>query len=148
MIVQAEDISYTASGNLRDKQPQRCDPCKNVNHVNDVYNFTPLVKILSMKFSKPKILLENNYPDLEIAGKPLLYQAGKLLAQWLATPEWWQVHRWRYALAEESLGVSCLSTAIPSALVCAGDWCACKNIEAAYHSGIAAAESAIDLIKN
>jgi predicted NAD/FAD-dependent oxidoreductase len=87
-------------------------------------------------------------PDLEIAGKPLLYQAGKLLAQWLATPEWWQVHRWRYALAEESLGVSCLSTAIPLALVCAGDWCAGKNIEAAYHSGIAAAESAIDLIKN
>ncbi len=86
-------------------------------------------------------------PDLEIAGKPLLNQVGKLLAKWLANPEWWQVHRWRYALAEESLGVSCLSTAIPLALVCAGDWCAGKNIEAAYHSGLAAAESAIELLK-
>ena len=86
-------------------------------------------------------------PDLEIAGKPLLNQVGRLLAKWLASPEWWQVHRWRYALAEESLGVSCLSTAIPLALVCAGDWCAGKNIEAAYHSGIAAAESAIELLK-
>ncbi|MFM7602445.1 MAG: NAD(P)/FAD-dependent oxidoreductase [Pseudanabaena sp.] len=86
-------------------------------------------------------------PDLEIAGKPLLNQLGKLLAKWLAYPEWWQVHRWRYALAEESLGVSCLSTAVPLALVCAGDWCAGKNIEAAYNSGIAAAESAIELLK-
>ncbi len=85
--------------------------------------------------------------DLEIAGKPLLNQAGKLLAPWLASPEWWQVHRWRYALSEESLGVSCLSTAIPLPLVCAGDWCAGKNIEAAYHSGLAAADSAIELLK-
>ena len=85
--------------------------------------------------------------DLEIAGKPLLNQVGRLLAKWLASPEWWQVHRWRYALAEESLGVSCLSTAIPLSLVCAGDWCAGKNIEAAFHSGIAAAESAIGLLK-
>ncbi len=87
-------------------------------------------------------------PDLEIAGKPLLNQVGRLLANWLANPEWWQVHRWRYALAEESLGVSCLSTSIPLALVCAGDWCAGKNIEAAYHSGLAAAESAIELLKS
>lgn len=87
-------------------------------------------------------------PDLEVAGKPLLNQSGRLLAPWLASPEWWQVHRWRYALSEESLGVSCLSTAVPLALVCAGDWCAGKNIEAAYHSGLAAAESVIHLLKN
>ncbi len=87
-------------------------------------------------------------PDLELAGKPLLNQVGRLLSKWLANPEWWQVHRWRYALVEESLGVSCLSTAIPLSLVCAGDWCAGKNIEAAYQSGIAAAESAIELLRN
>lgn len=86
-------------------------------------------------------------PDLEIAGRPLLNQVGRLLAKWLSSPEWWQVHRWRYALAEESLGVSCLSTSIPFPLVCAGDWCAGKNIEAAYHSGLAAAESVIELLK-
>ncbi|MBD2175738.1 FAD-dependent oxidoreductase [Pseudanabaena sp. FACHB-1998] len=85
--------------------------------------------------------------DLEIAGKPLLNQVGRLLAKWLASPEWWQVHRWRYAIAQDSLGVSCLSTSIPLSLVCAGDWCAGKNIEAAYNSGLAAAESAIELLK-
>ena len=84
MIFQAEDISYSASGNLRDKQPQRCDPCKNVNHVNDVDNFTPLVKILSMKFSKPKILLENNYPDLEISQPDLIR---KLIKEYVYPPE-------------------------------------------------------------
>jgi predicted NAD/FAD-dependent oxidoreductase len=87
-------------------------------------------------------------PDLEMVGKPLLNQAGRLLEKWLANPEWWQVHRWRYALAEDSLGVSCLSTSIPLPLICAGDWCAGKNIEAAYQSGIAAAESAIALLQN
>ncbi|MBD2189813.1 NAD(P)/FAD-dependent oxidoreductase [Pseudanabaena mucicola] len=87
-------------------------------------------------------------PDLEIAGKPLLNQVGKLLEKWLANPEWWQVHRWRYAIAEEWAGVSCLSTKVPVPLVCAGDWCAGKNIEAAYHSGLAAAESAIELLKS
>jgi predicted NAD/FAD-dependent oxidoreductase len=86
--------------------------------------------------------------DLEIAGKPLLNQVGRLLAKWLASPEWWQVHRWRYAIAQDSLGVSCLSTSIPLSLVCAGDWCAGKNIEAAYNSGLAAAESAIELLKS
>ncbi len=86
-------------------------------------------------------------PDLELAGKPLLNQVGRLLSKWLANPEWWQVHRWRYAIVEEPLGVSCLSTAIPLSLVCAGDWCAGKNIEAAYQSGIAAAESAIELLR-
>lgn len=109
------------------------------------------------KSSQPVFVLQSNAEfarqsmeelDLEIVGKPLLHQTGKLLAKWLASPEWWQVHRWRYAIVEESLGVSCLSTSIPLALVCAGDWCAGKNIEAAYHSGIAAAESAIELIKS
>jgi predicted NAD/FAD-dependent oxidoreductase len=86
--------------------------------------------------------------DLEIAGKPLLNQAGKLLAKWLSSPEWWQVHRWRYALASESLGVSCLSTEIPLPLICAGDWCAGSNIESAYHSGLAAADSVTGMLKN
>jgi hypothetical protein len=85
--------------------------------------------------------------DLEIAGKPLLNQAGKLLAKWLASPEWWQVHRWRFALAEDALGAACLSTIVPLPLVCAGDWCAGSNVEAAYHSGLAAAESLTEMLK-
>ena len=84
MIVQAEDISYSASGNLRDNQTQRCNPCKDVNHVNDVDHCIPLIKILSMKFSKPKILLENNYPDLEISQPDLIR---KLIKEYVYPPE-------------------------------------------------------------
>ncbi|AFY69080.1 amine oxidase [Thalassoporum mexicanum PCC 7367] len=84
--------------------------------------------------------------NLELAGKPLLQQAGKLLAKWIAEPKWWQVHRWRYAFAEEALGVACLSTAEPLPLVCAGDWCAGQNVEGAYQSGLAAADSLLELI--
>jgi renalase len=84
--------------------------------------------------------------NLELAGKPILGQVGKLLAPWLAHPEWWQLHRWRYAFAEEALGVACLSTAVPLPLVCAGDWCAGQNVEGAYQSGLAAADSLLELL--
>jgi renalase len=84
--------------------------------------------------------------NLEVAGKPMLKQVGKLLAKWLADPEWWQLHRWRYALVEEALGVACLSTTEPLPLVCAGDWCAGKNVEGAYQSGLAAADSLLELL--
>ena len=65
MIVQAEDISYSASGNLRDKQPQRCDPCKYVNHVNDVDHCIPLVKIIYNRHKKGSILKKSTfkYPE-------------------------------------------------------------------------------------
>lgn len=84
--------------------------------------------------------------DLEHMAKPLLIQAGKYLESWLSNPEWWQVHRWRYAFAEEALGVACLTTEIPLPLICAGDWCAGSNVEGAYHSGLAAADSMLELI--
>jgi renalase len=84
--------------------------------------------------------------DLELAGKKILKQVSKLLAGWLANPEWWQLHRWRYAFAEEALGVACLSTTEPLPLVCAGDWCAGQNVEGAYQSGLAAANSLLELL--
>ncbi|MFN5854293.1 MAG: NAD(P)/FAD-dependent oxidoreductase [Pseudanabaenaceae cyanobacterium] len=85
-------------------------------------------------------------PDLEIAGKPMLIHAGKTLGKAFGSPEWWQVHRWRFAFADEPLGISCLSTASPLPLVCAGDWCAGRTIEAAYTSGMAAAESLAEML--
>jgi predicted NAD/FAD-dependent oxidoreductase len=87
-----------------------------------------------------------NETNLEHIGKTVLCQAGRILEPWLASPEWWQVHRWRYALVAEPLGVSCLRTATPVPLVCAGDWCAGANIESAYQSGCAAAEAALDYL--
>ncbi len=82
--------------------------------------------------------------DLQKVGKPMLQRAGEFLGEWLSNPEWWQVHRWRYALVEEVLGVDCLTTNVPLPLICAGDWCAGKNIEGAYTSGLAAAEAIVD----
>ncbi len=84
--------------------------------------------------------------NLEIAGKPLLEQVSYHLAPWFNQPEWWQVHRWHYALVQESLGVACLSTEIPLPLVCAGDWCAGENLEGAYQSGCEAAMSLLEML--
>jgi renalase len=84
--------------------------------------------------------------DLEKVGKPILQKAGEYLGAWLSNPEWWQLQRWRYALVEEALGLDCLTTKFPLPLVCAGDWCAGKNLEGAYSSGIAASAAVRDLI--
>ena len=88
--------------------------------------------------------LENQ--NLEQIGRLMLDKAGTYLGSWLANPNWWQLQRWRYALVEEALGVDCLSTRQPLPLVCAGDWCAGKNIEGAYNSGIAAAGAIAELL--
>ncbi|AFY72623.1 putative NAD/FAD-dependent oxidoreductase [Synechococcus sp. PCC 7502] len=84
--------------------------------------------------------------DLEKVGKAILLKAGEYLDSWLSQPEWWQLQRWRYALVEEALEVDCLTTKMPLPLVCAGDWCAGKNLEGAYCSGIAASSTVRDLI--
>jgi hypothetical protein len=84
--------------------------------------------------------------NLEIAGKPLLEQVGDYLAPWLSEPEWWQVHRWRYAFVQEPLGVACLSAETPLPIICAGDWCAGDNLEGAYQSGGDAAKSLLEML--
>ncbi len=85
--------------------------------------------------------------NLEKVGLPILQKAGEYLEPWLQNPQWWQVHKWRYAFAQEALGVDCLTTTLPLPLVCAGDWCAGKNLESAYTSGLAAAVALMDLIE-
>jgi renalase len=54
-----------------------------------------------------------------------------------------QAHRWRYALAETSLGVPCLWDPKARLGVC-GDWCLGRRIEAAYDSGIDLARTVLE----
>ncbi len=79
-------------------------------------------------------------PDLEPVGQDLLAIAAKTLAPWLSSPEWMQVHRWRYGFVRQPLGVSVLrSPAWPTFVGC-GDWCPGGQVEGAIASGYQAAK--------
>jgi len=90
--------------------------------------------------------LENT--DLNSLGLELLNRAALHLLPELNSPEWFQVHRWRYAQPKTSLNVSCFPAATPSPLVCCGDWCQANSpeklsggfINNALTSGLAAAQ--------
>ncbi len=77
--------------------------------------------------------------DLSGVGQHLLDRTSEHLMPWLKEPEWFQVHRWRYAFCRNPLSVSCLPAAGTLPLVCAGDLCGEGQIEAALRSGLAAA---------
>jgi renalase len=77
--------------------------------------------------------------DLKPVGQQLLSTAAELLIPGLEQPDWWQVHRWRYAFPRQALSQDYLYSATPSPLICCGDWCGGNLIEGALNSGIAAA---------
>lgn len=77
--------------------------------------------------------------DLQPAGKQLLDRAAKYFLPWLDTPEWMQVHRWRYAFPTLPLEHTALNANTPQPLVCCGDWCGGDRVAAALISGISAA---------
>ena len=79
-------------------------------------------------------------PDLESVGQDLLAIAAKTLAPWLSSPEWMQVHSWRYGFVRQPLGASVLrSPAWPTFVGC-GDWCPGGQVEGAIASGHQAAK--------
>ncbi|MCF2970582.1 FAD-dependent oxidoreductase [Synechococcus sp. Nb3U1] len=93
--------------------------------------------------------------ELDQAGRELLAHAAKRVQPELATPEWMQVHRWRYSLPIETMGLASLGTRIPCysdaasgglPLVCAGDWCAGSRIEGAWLSGQDAAQKLLGML--
>lgn len=92
--------------------------------------------------------------ELEQAGRELLAHLGKRVQPELATPVWMQVHRWRYSLPVEPLGLVSLGTRVPCSsdakglpLVCAGDWCAGGRIEGAWLSGQDAAQKLLGMLR-
>lgn len=98
-----------------------------------------------------QIYLDLETEDLQPVGNLMLQSASEsLMLEWLKTPEWMQVHRWRYAfprnslsendLSKNCLSKNCLPAQTPLPLVCCGDWCGGSLIEGAMHSGLAAAQ--------
>ena len=79
--------------------------------------------------------------DLQPLGQHMLNHAAEsLLLPWLNTPDWMQVHRWRYAFPSRPWLSACLSASTSLPLVCCGDWCGGNLVEDAMLSGLAAAE--------
>ena len=85
--------------------------------------------------------------DLQPAASVLLRASARKFNAWIAQPEWFQIHRWRYAFV--NVGYAKKTLTIEPSLICGGDWCvgeaasakeSSKNIEAAYLSGLAMAE--------
>lgn len=78
-------------------------------------------------------------PDLQPVAQEMLQTAAHSLGlPWLATPDWIQVHRWRYAFPSRPWPHPVLSAHSPLPLVCCGDWCGGNLTEDAMMSGIAA----------
>jgi hypothetical protein len=80
--------------------------------------------------------------DLMTIGQRLLDRAATL-ADWIAQPEVLQVHRWRYALAQNPLSEPFLQAKAHAPLWFCGDWCGGNRVEAAYLSGIAIAQQVL-----
>ncbi|MEX0271978.1 NAD(P)/FAD-dependent oxidoreductase [Leptolyngbyaceae cyanobacterium UHCC 1019] len=78
--------------------------------------------------------------DLSAVGQQLLHSAAEHLLPWLATPEWMQVHRWRYSFPATPLSDRYWSAETPAPLICAGDWCGGMRVESALLSGLSAAD--------
>lgn len=78
--------------------------------------------------------------DLNPAATQLLSRAAQLLIPWLDTPDWLQIHRWRYAFPSHWLNKEYLDAKTSIPLICCGDWCGGNLIENAIISGLAAAD--------
>ena len=79
--------------------------------------------------------------DLQPAASVLLRANARKFGGSIAQPEWFQIHRWRYAQVARPCPQTFVE--VDESLLCGGDWCAVgetRNIQAAYLSGLAMAE--------
>ncbi|MUH00977.1 FAD-dependent oxidoreductase [Scytonema sp. UIC 10036] len=102
----------------------------------------PQQPVFVLQSSAAFALHHDQTQDLQPAGEFLLNHAAESLQlSWLKTPEWIQVHRWRYAFPTRPLQTTYLAADTGVPLICCGDWCGGNLVEGAMLSGIAAAEA-------
>jgi len=83
--------------------------------------------------------------DAAAATRLLLHAFEDNLGYKLPTPVHQDAHRWRHALVEQPLGLSCLVDEEMSAGAC-GDWCIAPRVEAAFESGRSLAHSLLSMV--
>ena len=98
--------------------------------------------------------LQDEADRLEAAGQRLLKHVAAQLGDWLGQPEWMQVHRWRYSLPIELVGLMSLGMMVSAEdgearwpLVCGGDWCAGAKVEGAFLSGCDAGDRLLSMLE-
>jgi renalase len=77
--------------------------------------------------------------DADAVGPFLLNAFADLVRAGLPLPVHLSAHRWRYACADPALGIGALADDTSRLVVC-GDWCLGNRVEAAFLSGLAAAQ--------
>ncbi|MGC1217531.1 MAG: FAD-dependent oxidoreductase [Phormidesmis sp.] len=84
-----------------------------------------------------------NSNDLQPAASVLLRANARKFGDWIAAPNWFQIHRWRYAFVNQPYPKPILS--LTPSFVGGGDWCTFPStahpITTAYLSGAAMAEA-------
>jgi renalase len=108
---------------------------------------SPQMPIFVLQSSAEFAKLHLDTEDLNSVGQLLLSHAAQLLIPWLDTPDWFQVHRWRYAFPSHCLNKEYLDEKTSIPLICCGDWCGGNLIENAIVSGLAAAEKINDKLQ-
>jgi renalase len=83
--------------------------------------------------------------DAAEAASMLLREFAVSVGRELPPPVHQDAHRWRHALVEEPLGLSCLVDEEMSAGAC-GDWCIAPRVEAAFESGRSLAHSILSMV--
>ena len=97
----------------------------------------PLVFVAHSSPTFAQTHLDNSH--LEAPALELLRGFAQDTWEWIAEPDWMQVHRWRFCFPRTPLTVPYLATLTPLPLVCCGDWCGGNSVESALKSGTEAA---------
>jgi len=83
--------------------------------------------------------------DAQDVARLLLLAFGEAIGRPLPAPVHVSAHRWRDALVEKPLGLSCLADEETASGAC-GDWCIAPRVEAAYESGRSLAHSLLSMV--